>query len=76
MFTSVLQDENKGERNKSRTCQSSGFPSARPKREIKIMLKLFEPIEINGMELKNRFVRSSTYEAMATEDGKVTELIR
>jgi 2,4-dienoyl-CoA reductase-like NADH-dependent reductase (Old Yellow Enzyme family) len=34
---------------------------------------LFEPIEINGMQLKNRLVRSATFEAMATEDGKVTD---
>ena len=34
---------------------------------------LFEPIEINGMQLKNRLVRSATYECMATEDGKVTD---
>ena len=34
---------------------------------------LFEPIEINGMKLKNRFVRSATYEALATEDGKITD---
>jgi 2,4-dienoyl-CoA reductase-like NADH-dependent reductase (Old Yellow Enzyme family) len=34
---------------------------------------LFEPMEINGMKLKNRLVRSATYEAMASEDGKVTD---
>jgi 2,4-dienoyl-CoA reductase-like NADH-dependent reductase (Old Yellow Enzyme family) len=34
---------------------------------------LFEPIEINRMKLKNRLVRSATYEAMASEDGKVTD---
>lgn len=33
------------------------------------MSKLFEPTEINGMQLANRFVRSATYEAMAAEDG-------
>jgi 2,4-dienoyl-CoA reductase-like NADH-dependent reductase (Old Yellow Enzyme family) len=33
------------------------------------MSKLFEPTEINGMQLANRFVRSATYEAMAKEDG-------
>jgi 2,4-dienoyl-CoA reductase-like NADH-dependent reductase (Old Yellow Enzyme family) len=38
---------------------------------------LFTPTEINGMQLKNRLVRSATYEHMATEDGKVTDqLIR
>lgn len=34
---------------------------------------LFEPREINGMDLKNRIVRSATYENMATEDGKITD---
>jgi 2,4-dienoyl-CoA reductase-like NADH-dependent reductase (Old Yellow Enzyme family) len=34
---------------------------------------LFEPIEINNMRLKNRLVRSATYEALATEDGKTTD---
>ena len=34
---------------------------------------LFTPMEINGMQLKNRMVRSATYERMATEDGKVTD---
>jgi 2,4-dienoyl-CoA reductase-like NADH-dependent reductase (Old Yellow Enzyme family) len=33
---------------------------------------LFESSEINGMKLSNRFVRSATWEGMATEDGKVT----
>ena len=38
---------------------------------------LFEPMIINGMELKNRLVRSATYEGMATEKGEVTdELIK
>ena len=30
---------------------------------------LFEPARINGMALKNRFVRSATMESMATADG-------
>jgi 2,4-dienoyl-CoA reductase-like NADH-dependent reductase (Old Yellow Enzyme family) len=34
---------------------------------------LFEPAEINGMKLKNRFVRSATYEAMAGIDGTVED---
>lgn len=34
---------------------------------------LFEPIEIRGMPLKNRLVRSATYDALATADGNVTE---
>ncbi len=34
---------------------------------------LFTPTEINGMHLKNRLVKSATYEAMAAEDGSVTD---
>jgi len=34
---------------------------------------LFEPIEIHGMQLKNRFVRSATYEACSTERGEITD---
>ena len=37
------------------------------------MSNLFEATEINGMKVKNRFVRSATYEAMAELDGKVKE---
>lgn len=37
------------------------------------MSKLFEPTTINGMRLRNRFVRSATYEAMAGTDGTVKE---
>ena len=33
---------------------------------------LFEASTINGMNLANRFVRSATWEGMATEDGRVT----
>jgi 2,4-dienoyl-CoA reductase-like NADH-dependent reductase (Old Yellow Enzyme family) len=33
---------------------------------------MFEPISINGMQLKNRFVRSATWEGMAAEDGAST----
>ena len=36
------------------------------------MSKLFEPGEINGMKLANRFVRSATWEGMATDDGACT----
>ena len=36
------------------------------------MNKLFEPGDINGMKLANRFVRSATWEGMAAEDGSVT----
>jgi len=34
--------------------------------------KLFDPTEINGMTLKNRFVRSATWEGMASDDGACT----
>ena len=34
---------------------------------------LYEPITINNMSLKNRLVKSATYEAMAAEDGSVTD---
>jgi len=41
------------------------------------MSKLFEPITIKGVEIKNRFVRSATAERMATEEGYCTnELIK
>ena len=41
------------------------------------MSMLFEPIDIGPLTIKNRFVRSATYEAMASENGEVTEeLIR
>ena len=33
------------------------------------MSKLFEATTLNGMTLKNRFVRSATFEAMASADG-------
>jgi len=36
------------------------------------MPELFEPTEINGMKLPNRFVRSATWEGMAAEDGACT----
>jgi len=36
------------------------------------MSKVFEPGSINKMMLSNRFVRSATWEGMATEDGAVT----
>ena len=36
------------------------------------MSKLFEPGEINGMTLANRFVRSATWEGMAADDGACT----
>jgi 2,4-dienoyl-CoA reductase-like NADH-dependent reductase (Old Yellow Enzyme family) len=36
------------------------------------MSRLFEETEINGMKLPNRFVRSATWEGMATTEGTVT----
>lgn len=36
------------------------------------MAELFESSVINGLELANRFVRSATWEGMATEDGYAT----
>jgi len=36
------------------------------------MSRLFESSIINGMELRNRFVRSATWEGMAAEDGGCT----
>ena len=37
---------------------------------------LFEPMEINDLKLKNRFVRSATAEAMATPDGRPTNELK
>ena len=37
------------------------------------MTELFETTELNGMKIKNRFVRSATYEAMAELDGTVKD---
>jgi 2,4-dienoyl-CoA reductase-like NADH-dependent reductase (Old Yellow Enzyme family) len=36
---------------------------------------LFDPITISGLKLKNRIVRSATYEKMADEDGNVTDTL-
>jgi 2,4-dienoyl-CoA reductase-like NADH-dependent reductase (Old Yellow Enzyme family) len=36
------------------------------------MSRLFEVTKINGMALKNRFVRSATWEGMAADDGACT----
>lgn len=36
------------------------------------MNKLFDHTSINGMELGNRFVRSATWEGLASEDGSAT----
>lgn len=37
------------------------------------MTELFDTTELNGLKIKNRFVRSATYEAMAGLDGVVQE---
>ena len=42
-------------------------------RKKEFMSILFKPFAINGMHLKNRFVRSATWEGLATEDGAVTD---
>ena len=36
------------------------------------MSKLFEPCEINGLKIENRFIRSATWEGMAADDGSCT----
>jgi 2,4-dienoyl-CoA reductase-like NADH-dependent reductase (Old Yellow Enzyme family) len=37
------------------------------------MSKLFDASEINGMRLSNRFVRSATWEGLASDDGACTQ---
>ena len=37
------------------------------------MKTLFDTTEIKGLKVKNRFVRSATWENMTTEDGHMTE---
>ena len=37
------------------------------------MSVLFEPIEIHGMQLENRFVRSATHDAGSNERGEITD---
>jgi 2,4-dienoyl-CoA reductase-like NADH-dependent reductase (Old Yellow Enzyme family) len=36
-------------------------------------MRVFEPITINGMRVKNRFVRSATAEGLAAPDGSATD---
>ncbi|MFC1942312.1 hypothetical protein ACFLWU_03740 [Chloroflexota bacterium] len=38
------------------------------------MEKMFEPITIGNLELKNRFMRSATWDATADETGAVTDI--
>ena len=40
------------------------------------MASLFDATIINGMELKNRFLRSGTWTGMATEDGIMTSKLK
>jgi 2,4-dienoyl-CoA reductase-like NADH-dependent reductase (Old Yellow Enzyme family) len=44
----------------------------KPVAEGESVRKLFEDSVINGMNLPNRFVRSATWEGMATDEGAVT----
>jgi 2,4-dienoyl-CoA reductase-like NADH-dependent reductase (Old Yellow Enzyme family) len=37
------------------------------------MTSPFDPITIDGLEIRNRFVRSATWDHTATEDGEVTD---
>lgn len=48
------------------------FFSEHIKQDKERMNQLFESTEINGMKLANRFVRSATWEGMATAEGAVT----
>jgi 2,4-dienoyl-CoA reductase-like NADH-dependent reductase (Old Yellow Enzyme family) len=38
------------------------------------MFKVLEPVRVGRMELRNRFMRSATWDGMADEAGKVTDL--
>ena len=40
------------------------------------MSKLFEPTAINGMPIRNRMLRSATWEGMCEPDGRPTEKLR
>lgn len=44
--------------------------------EEESMSILFEPTEINGMKLENRFVRSATWEGMAAPNGACTQRLK
>ena len=37
------------------------------------MRRVFEPVKIGNLELKNRLVRSATWEGIAHPDGSMTE---
>jgi 2,4-dienoyl-CoA reductase-like NADH-dependent reductase (Old Yellow Enzyme family) len=46
-----------------------------PEKEVEQMSIMFEPFNLCGMKLRNRFVRSATWEGMAEEDGTCTEAL-
>ena len=37
------------------------------------MKKIFDPIELKNLSVKNRLVRSATWEGIATPDGSITD---
>ena len=37
------------------------------------MKQIFEPVKLNHIELKNRLIRSATWEGIAQPDGSMTE---
>ena len=39
------------------------------------MKHIFEPVKMNHIELKNRLIRSATWEGIANPDGSVTDVI-
>ena len=41
-----------------------------------MITSLFQPSRIKSLELKNRFVRSATAEAMSTDDGRPTQALK
>ena len=40
-----------------------------------IKKKIFEPLKLNDLTLKNRLLRSATWEGIAHEDGSLDEII-
>lgn len=40
-----------------------------------IKKKIFEPLKLNNLTLKNRLLRSATWEGIAHEDGSLDEII-
>ena len=37
------------------------------------MKKIFEPVRLNHLSLRNRLVRSATWEGIANQDGSIKE---